>query len=130
MYLPTPDGLAAALAALGNTAEQVAETLARAGFSGHRGDEASCPIAWYLRSTIPSVTDAYAGLVNPPCDDRQRAGICLPDGAGWVDIAMPQGPAAFVIAFDDGSYDELARERDESTPTTASDTSRTGVLAR
>ncbi len=38
-YPATPDGLTAALNALGDTAAEVADTLARAGFSGRRGDE-------------------------------------------------------------------------------------------
>src|SRR5205823_2121984 len=96
--------------ALGSTAAKVAAALARAGYSGHRGDEASCPIAWYLRAAIPDATDAYVGVVNPQHDDSQRAGICLLDGTGWVDVALPFGAAAFIDAFDDGAYDELARD--------------------
>jgi len=109
-YPATPDGLTAALKALGSTAAKVADTLARTGYSGQRGDEASCPIARYLRAAIPDATDAYVGVVNPQHDDSQRAGICLFDGTGWVDVALPSSAVAFIDAFDDGAYDELARD--------------------
>jgi hypothetical protein len=113
-YPATADGLAAALAALGTTAEQVAETLAAAGLNGQRHDEVSCPIAWYLRDAIPTAEDAYAGISKPRGDGPLYAGIRLVDARKWVDIEMPAGPAAFVEAFDGGNFDELALDWDDS----------------
>jgi hypothetical protein len=115
-YPATPDGLTAALNALGDTAAEVADTLARAGFSGRRGDEVSCPIARYLRTAIHGAIDAYVGVADPQHDNRQRAGIWLLDGTGWFDVPMPPGSAAFIDAFDEGAYVELATDRDDHEP--------------
>jgi hypothetical protein len=109
-YPATWEGLNAALTALGITAEQVAETLNAAGHSGQREDEATCPIAWYLRAVIPTAEDVYAGVRR---HQQLYAGMRLVDVTGWVDIEMPAGPAAFVDAFDDGRFNALAVDHDD-----------------
>jgi hypothetical protein len=109
-YPATSEGLTAALSALGATAEQVAATLTTAGLTGQREDEATCPIAWYLRTVIPAADDVYAGVRR---HDHLYAGIRLIDATGWVDIEMPTGPAAFINAFDDGNFNDLAVDRDD-----------------
>jgi hypothetical protein len=112
-YPATSAGLTAALSALGATAEQVADTLTAAGHTGQREDEATCPIAWYLRAVIPTAEDVYAGVLHPRRDRRIYAGLCLVDTTGWIDIEMPTGPAAFITAFDKGSFNNLAVDRDD-----------------
>jgi hypothetical protein len=113
IYPATSEGLAAALSVLGATAEQVAETLTAAGHTGQREDEATCPIAWYLRAVIPTAGDVYAGVRHPRGDRRLYAGLCLIDMTDGVDIEMPTGPAAFVTAFDKGKFNSLAIDHDD-----------------
>jgi len=112
-YPATPEGLAAALSALGATAEQVADILDTVGYTGQRKDEATCPIAWYLRAVIPAAMDAYAGVRHPRRESQLYAGLRLADTTGWVDVAMPAGPADFVTAFDKGRFDSLAVDWDD-----------------
>ena len=57
IYPATSEGLTAALSALGSTADEVAEILTVVGHTGQRDDEATCPIAWYLRAVIPTAED-------------------------------------------------------------------------
>lgn len=80
------------LAALGNTADEVAETLRRLGVTGQRVVADSCPVANYLRE--------FAGVGHPA---MSPAWIKL--GDGW--IATPAPVARFVARFDLGEFPDL-----------------------
>lgn len=111
-YPATPDGLTAALTALGANAIEVAETLRRNGYVGIPSDESSCPVARYLHDAIPQADEVYAGVARPG-EQVQHAAIRLANATGWVDIQMPKGPAAFVIAFDHGYFNGMSRDWDD-----------------
>ncbi|MDR7278395.1 hypothetical protein [Catenuloplanes atrovinosus] len=91
--------LAFALEALGETTNDVAEFLAAGGWTGLRSDGRACPIAIYLSSVVPNISDVY---VTP-----YELVVVTGDGEE-IDTALPVGPSDFVSAFDDGAYDDLA----------------------
>jgi hypothetical protein len=83
------------LGRLGCTAEEVRQSLRRAGIRGVRLDLGRCPLARYLRSL---------GL---PRAEVGRS-WCWPDeGAYEVGIPLPGHLREFVALFDKGKYPEL-----------------------
>ena len=97
-YPATVEGIAAALAALGDTPDRVAETLLRAGHSGTPGSCDTCPIAHYLHAVVPGLTWVAVS--------EDEVEVTAASGRLFVD--MPPGPAAFITAFDTGgAYDQL-----------------------
>lgn len=91
--------LSVTLSALGDTADDVAEFLFIGGWSGYRHSPTACPIAIYLKSVIPGVNEAAVSV--------NGISILTNDGEN-VHIATPPSPAAFIAAFDDGAYSDLA----------------------
>jgi hypothetical protein len=106
----TPDGVTAALTALGNDPEHIRQTLSAGGFKGVRDDEDSCVVATYLRAVLPPVEDVYVW-----------------QGGAWVEWTIPDPNgldtdrqhfdwhptpsfAAFIEHFDKGEYPDLIEE--------------------
>jgi hypothetical protein len=99
-YPATNNGLAAALAALGATETEVAETLSRGGCRGRRGSSCACPVAIYLHAVI---LDAESVLV-----EATETFVHLDDGTK-LDAATPEPVYAFMAAFDKGTrYQDLS----------------------
>lgn len=86
------------LAALGNTATDVAESLQRLGITGVRASRKSCPIYNYLCDTVPDA-DIEVGFGEIWfSEDRDK----------WESIHPPDAVSVFVTRFDDDRhYPEL-----------------------
>lgn len=88
-----------ALAALGSTAEQVAQTLKAKGIKGVRAKIGSCPVASYLQR------ECY--------DDGITVGLSCAGNDNLVSVSqqeeIPDHVRKFVRDFDDGLYPELER---------------------
>jgi hypothetical protein len=95
-YSRDASGLHAALAALGDTANTIANTLLDRGHTGARGDGCDCPIAAYLRAVF--------GDVHVEVLDEEIY-------VGGVVIATPDPVRAFIQCFDTAhEYPELCTE--------------------
>lgn len=89
-------GVYAALRALGDTANDVADTLLAGGYTGARGDGCTCPVATYLRAIY---RDVYVEVLDEEIY------------VGDVVIATPEPVRAFVQLFDTAhEYSELHYE--------------------
>lgn len=91
-YLLTPEGIRSALQALGDSAEQVAQTLAAGGHRGVPSSCGDCPVARYL------------GAVYPGCEVSVgvgRAHVVSFTGGPPVSAAVPISVAMFIAAFDE-----------------------------
>lgn len=100
------DGIRAALAKLGETADDMAESLREAGITGIREDGEACPLANYLRR------EGFDDL-NVTRDHIEDAGTDCDPGR-WQ---MPTPPTArtFIVRFDDvKDWPDLADEDDGS----------------
>jgi hypothetical protein len=102
------DGLKQALAALGDTADEIAASLQAQGIKGAREDNRSCPVARYLEKVFPGW--------EPDVQGRE---VILAHGHE-VGIEVDVEPiGAFVQAFDDEGYpdlDESPREDEGDEP--------------
>lgn len=86
--------IAPGLETLGDTAEQVAETLLLSGVKGRRNAADSCPVARWLHFTQGgywAVSKDYVDRVEPK----------------YTAYSATDGVAFFVIAFDAGLYPDL-----------------------
>jgi hypothetical protein len=95
----TQQRLTYALALLGATANEVADSLLAGGWTGLRQDGIACPVSKYVATVVPEIEVAAASA--------QRITVVSTNGE-TVEAALPAGPAAFIRAFDAGAYDELA----------------------
>jgi hypothetical protein len=86
----TPQAAAAAVAALGTSADEIATSLARHGYTGRIGDPGKCPLANYL-------TDHFKGRTF-------RVGVPISRST----FSLPNAATEFVRAFDVGEYPDLA----------------------
>jgi hypothetical protein len=85
------------LAALGETPEQVAETLKAQGIKGDRHSPHSCPIYHYLTGkgySVECLSQFGIYTISPY----------------YGDIKMPKVVERFIVAFDQGKYPELIKE--------------------
>ncbi len=102
--------LRSALTALGDTPDEVANTLRRRGIYGVRHDAARHPVARYLMGLT-----AAAGLATPlllaPYGGGQRRYVWVSGEPGTV--ALPWAAARFSWAFDAGQYPELEEVEEE-----------------
>jgi hypothetical protein len=79
-YPASWDGLKQALAALGDTADEIAASLQAQGIKGAREDSACCPVARYLEKASPAGSRTSKGVrldlalrtANPPASARSR----------------------------------------------------------
>src|SRR5262249_40737012 len=94
-YPATAWGSVPPLAAPGDSAATVAETLLRGGYTGTPGSCDTCPIAGYLLDVIPDATGVAVS--------ENEAEVTT--ASGRLHVAMPPGPAGFITAFDNGGYD-------------------------
>jgi hypothetical protein len=85
------------LAALGETSEQVAETLKAQGIKGYIASPCSCPIYYYLTGK------------GHPVDCLSHHSICLLSPY-YGEVEMPEVVGRFIVAFDQGKYPELIKE--------------------
>lgn len=76
---------------LGDTADEVAVTLARYGVTGLRGKVRECPIARWA-------TNLYGEPVSVGCESMSAI--------TW-EVSLPEAVVDFVRRFDDGLYPEL-----------------------
>jgi hypothetical protein len=93
-YPAAQAGIAAALAALGNSADRVAETLRRKGFHGEPGESRGCPIAVYLRAVLYPTCPVSVG--------EARATVRC--ASARLDAYLPDPVRQFVARFDLGGY--------------------------
>ena len=92
----TRTGVSAALATLGDTPDRVAKILADGGHLGEPGEDTYCPVAAYLHTAIPSITE-YAIAVTGTTVIAHRS-------AGRVEADLPDPVRRFVAAFDLGAF--------------------------
>jgi hypothetical protein len=95
MFPTSRAGVAAALAALGGTADRVADTLATCGRLGEPGESRVCPVAVYLHNVLHpawpvSIAEATATVYRRP--------------GSRIDVPLPDPVRVFVAAFDLGGY--------------------------
>jgi hypothetical protein len=102
-YPFTVEGLSSALAALGSTPAQVADTLLDGGHRGRPGCDATCPVAEYLTFLYPDTTCSVTE--DPP--DWLIAEVWTANRS--VQTRLPLAVLTFVVDFDHGRYAELDR---------------------
>jgi hypothetical protein len=83
---------------LGNTRDEVADTLAELGVTGRPDSSNRCPIANYLRDRLPDVRDI----------DVSAEEITI-DFETYIDVTDPV--AGFISDFDQGYYSQLVAPR-------------------
>ncbi len=93
------DPLTYALLALGRTEKEVAQRLRDAGVRGKRQDMRHDPIGRWLTA---------AGFTRPALFVSVEGSGITVNAGGWVNIPAPDPVVAFVRAFDDGAYPDLA----------------------
>lgn len=104
IYPFTTEGLSGALAALGGTPGQVADTLLDLGHRGNPNCDSSCPVALYLRDLWP---DAACSVTEDPAPGRLVAEVWF-DTTRCVQAPLPEPVERFVRRFDGGdSFVEL-----------------------
>ncbi|WP_432980452.1 hypothetical protein [Dactylosporangium sp. CA-233914] len=91
--------LTSTLNTLGMSADAVADTLLSGGWTGLREDGLNCPVSNYVTAVMPDVEVAAVAF--------NRITVVSITGE-TVEAPLPPGAARFVIAFDTGSYDDLA----------------------
>lgn len=96
--LTIPERIAAALAALGESADAVAETLGREGCEGIRNKEDACPVFHYLSKQIPGVVAV----------DKESAWFTPAPMLADTPVLLPEPVARFVERFDHGAFEHLA----------------------
>src|SRR4051812_45418450 len=89
-YPATREGVTAALTALGDTADRVANTLAGAGYLGSPGESQECPVAVYLRDVVTPTWRVSIGAASA---------YVFPHGK-VVAAPLPFAVRVFVDAFD------------------------------
>jgi hypothetical protein len=77
----TPERVSELLRALGNTADEVAETLRAGGFRGTQADAAACPIACYLKARDVDVIGVRYENLKVRITGRIHL-LTMPDAAG------------------------------------------------
>jgi hypothetical protein len=100
---------AQALADLGPTRDQVAQSLTERHITGWRGDPRRCPVGLYLGGQ----TGGLQWSIWPSCADEGCDGggtATLSNAESWADL--PPAVSAFVRAFDRGEYPNLITRRD------------------
>jgi len=102
-----------ALNALGNSAEEVAESLGKLGIKGTLGDADTCPVAYYLKSK--GLKDAFV------TSNMVREGT----SAGFSDLRVdiPLSVQFFIEHFDDGAWPEMVLEDEVDADSRAADAS-------
>jgi hypothetical protein len=88
----TTDELTAALNALGDTPDHVADTLFRNGHRGHRGCDTSCPVAQYLTAVFPTAVDISV--------DTVEAIMFPPNSDDSINVTIPEPVREFIYRFD------------------------------
>jgi len=104
------NALQAALAKLGNTAEEVYRALKEAGIQGKRKSCSSCPIANYLKRELNYdhvVVGGDNGIDARPGRFQRQGGAHLDEGCIYRDEPHTAATRAFVKQFDGGCYDSL-----------------------
>ena len=94
------------LAQLGSTADEVAASLRKQGITGKPGDVTADPIANYLRAH---------GVDSPEVDLEQVSLAAYEDPCGSngpISVDHPAPVRAFVIAFDNGDFQDLQTNRE------------------
>lgn len=100
----TEEGVSGALAALGTTPNQVADTLLDGGYRGNPACDATCPVATYLTDLWP---DATCSVTEEP-PDALIAEVWYSTTA-CVQVPVPDPVSAFIRRFDGGEFGELNR---------------------
>lgn len=87
---------------LGNTADEVADSLRLRGIKGYKGDACQCPVANYLIAELGT----YPGdLVT-----YDIVSYSTPDDSGFS-FRTPEPVFQFILRFDTGVYPDLRAER-------------------
>jgi hypothetical protein len=108
-YPLTADGVAAALAALGDTPDHIADTLYAGGYRGHRGDECCCPLSRYLLDVTDAI-EVHVWSDGPDPDYVEAFRNESPDGTPFYLIKVPLSEplSRFLYRFDcEGAYPDL-----------------------
>ncbi len=102
--LLTVEGVSGALAALGTTPNEVAETLLRAGAAGRRGSKCGCVMARWAAQVWPEALN----VAVTKDEAAGRAWLILYRPAGVeLKVEAPQPVAGLICRFDAGLYPEL-----------------------
>lgn len=106
------DDLTRIFAAMGQTADQVAETLRAHGCRGYHCGNSPCPVFRYVYRKFDDGQlvlqyDIYSQALKP-------SKLCLypADGERRVEMPLPAAIAEFLARFDDGLYPDLDLESD------------------
>lgn len=102
----TAEGVTSALAALGTTPNQIADTLLAGGHHGKRGCEATCPLADYLAQIWP-FPDFRVSVLSEPEDVLYVELLRFADNT-LVEVDLPAAAATFIRQFDAGQFADLA----------------------
>jgi hypothetical protein len=117
-YPATREGVSAALAALGDCTDRVADTLADAGHLGAPGESRDCPIAVYLHDVLTPRWPVSIG----------NATAAVYAGGARLDVPLPGPVRRFVAAFDLDGYPFL-RPDDYTDPEATPDPLTRATLA-
>lgn len=94
--IPSPEAVLEALEELGETAEEVAESLRKGGHKGIPKTACACPVANFCNKKFDADTDV------------QLSEIVLTDCEIVVD--MPDNIFQFITRFDNGEFPELVEQ--------------------
>lgn len=94
---PLREQVNATIAALGDSADQIAATLDAKGIRGRRGRACDCPVARYLLTSIPDLNGVYVSSGSIGAYTKTVS----------VEMYTRPGLVAFIVAFDDGAYPQL-----------------------
>lgn len=103
MTVPTNDEVREYLLSLGDTPDQVAQTLQAQGIKGRRGSSCFCPLAVALNNRYGESAQAFVSHTDVMLYDG-------PESANNYLVVNPLQIADFVEAFDRGIYPELDKE--------------------
>ena len=93
--------LANAIAALGETPDEIAKALQKLGIKGEPGNQHSCPLANYLKPKIegddmlPDITEEYTAIRG------------LPEGTNVAKMKNPNHIQLFILRFDAHQFPDL-----------------------
>jgi hypothetical protein len=100
------DRVKAALEALPDDPDMIAEKLLAEGIRGVVDDGSSCPIANYLYAQVPELLEGSDGSFSVGA----TATWDEEEGDDWHDVDTPEPVYKFINRFDDELYPELINE--------------------
>lgn len=112
-YPGTPEGLFAAIEALGTTPNAVATVLSGLGFRGETHSATDCPIACYIRDSLDGAKKVEVFL---ELEEMRPHVVVTRWGNVVVQADGTTAAAAFIRMFDASYYPDLIEEDSDATP--------------